>query len=116
MATWFMDKDPDNTGNYKGYVQRGNKVYTSETISWNERGTVYKRTISITTGTKIDLQTKGWIKDQLTWAGIQNDGSNQTRIKEEVTKNDDDHFMAVFYEERDGKWLPTQTELLKRIN
>jgi hypothetical protein len=115
-GTWFMDKDPDSAKGYKGYVQIGNKAFTSEVISYDEKDKHYTRIISVSTGAKITLRTAGWIKDGLVWTGEQDDGSNKLKIKEEITKKGRDEFRAVFYELRKEKWVLAQTEILKRLN
>jgi hypothetical protein len=115
-GTWFLDKDTDSKNGYKGYVQIGNKAFTSEVISYEEKDHYYTRVISVSTGAKITLRTSGWVNDKLTWTGEQDDGSNKTGIKEEIIKKSDDKFRAVFYELRKDQWVLTQTEILKRIN
>jgi hypothetical protein len=115
-GTWFMDNDPENKNGYKGYVQIGNKTFTSEVISYDEKEKLYIRMISVSTGAKITLKTAGWISDKLTWSGEQDDGSNKISIKEEISKISRDEFKAVFYELRKDKFILSQTEILKRIN
>lgn len=114
-ATWFLNKE-EKDKHYKGYVQLGDKVFTSETIYFDEKEKAYTRIISVSTGTRIELKTKGWEKNKLVWKGTQNDGSNLSELKEEITRVGDNEFTAIFYELRKGSWALTQTEKIKRID
>jgi hypothetical protein len=116
IANWFLDKDPENEKAYKGYVQQSNNIFTSETIAFDEKTRLYTRKISVATGIRIEMNTKGWEENKLAWAGTQNDGSNISRLKEEITKINADEFKALFYEFKNGTWALAQTEKLKRIS
>jgi hypothetical protein len=114
-AQWTVEKGLDSVFCLLGNVKINGQNFTHELIGLQPDKKEYIRTIIANDGSYLTFKSTGWKGDQLTWLGTQYTPDQQIGLKEEITKLNANEFKAYFFRLKKGKWVRTQTELLKRI-
>lgn len=110
--SWSVKEDLNQSWLNGVVEQNGNKISTD---FWRKNGNKIERFAFTSNTTFIKIESSGWEGDKMILNGILSDESGETKIKETITKVNNQQFEALWeIENSEGKWTVFSDEICKK--